>query len=1023
MLENKNKDQTIKYILEWQKRTKKQQRRYTVLMLSVLVVVFIVCVFFFFWFRNENYKRIVGLNMKYVQDSCIQEANQIEQRLNETVKQVNKFADLYTTLEKHTNEADINKKLAMLYNKTLFDTVSYATPDGTNISLEGECNISHREYFQRAMKGETGYEFIAKAQVTGKPILAFYSPVYENDEIIGVMTGVYEREKMDEMFSYELFNFSPDIYMLEGSGIVVANSNDENIAENLIEKLSEESFSGETDYEDIIGAIESPDRTSVSFNFVDDGKTVIGVIAQFKNSDWMLLSILPYDITKKMISNANYVGRVLMNSLITTFFVSICLFILILRHRYRSLEKEMSITTDNLIKTIHHDQKQAFIVESLSNTYSSIYYVDIVNRTYERFSEGQQISSAFPDTGKWADQFCEYVDNFVDEIYREDMYRYYDIDKFEETLGDKDKISLEYQRIDKDWRKAFMIPAERDEGGKVITVIFAVQKIGAEKKKELETQEALKEAYKAAQLANSAKTVFLSNMSHDIRTPMNAIIGMTDIAGANINDSEKVSNCLKKITSASKHLLGLINEVLDMSKIESGRIDLGEERFSLSELIDELILMNQPLVKSKSHTLIVKINDLIHENVIGDSIRLQQVFTNILTNAIKYTPENGQIEIIISEKNTNKPAVGWFEVVFHDNGFGMSEEFRKNIFEPFARADDDRISKIQGTGLGMPIARNIIRMMNGDITVESEIDKGSTFTVSFALKLQNEDREDDIDNKDFIDLPVLVVDDDESACESTCAMLDSLSMHSEWVTSGKQAIKKTVDRHNADDDYYALIIDWKMPDMDGVETTREIRKRVGDEIPIIVLTAYDWSEIEQEANAAGVNAFLSKPLFRSRLVNLFSGFMKKDHEKGHEYESKKLTDDVLDHDFTGNRILVAEDNELNLEIVTEILSMTGLNIETAENGKLCLEKFCKSANGYYDLIFMDIQMPVMNGYEATAAIRASNHPQAQTIPVIAMTANAFSTDVRAAYDAGMNGHISKPIDINNVMKTLEEHLK
>ena len=1015
MTPKKIENNTLEFIYNWQKRTEKQQRNNAVLLVVSLVVALALCIATFFWYQEKNYDRIVNQNMKYVQDSAIQEANQIESKLNDTVKQINNFAAQYALLIQNHDDKTTEEKLIELADKNLFDSIGFAHLDGTGITPKGSTNIADRSYFKKGLEGKGGYEFIDASRVTGRPSMVFYSPVKLKGKIMGIMLGFYEMEKVDDLFSYEFFNFKPNSYLIKRDGTVIANSNDKEIKVNILHKLEDKQFSGETDFEEIQKAIDSEERTSVSYSYIDNGKTFVGVIAQFEDTDWMVVSVLPDDITENMITNANNAGVAMMIWIIIIFLLIVTLLIVMMKHQRRKLEKEMNVAIQNLKTAVEHDQKQSYIIESLANTYSNVYYVDILTGNYEKITEQEDIALDIPDNGKWEVSYSGYLNKFVDDSYEEEMKQFLDIQTVKAALEDEESLTMEYQRKDKGWRRAIIIPAEYNENNEITSVIFAVHKIEKEKKREQETKLALQDAYEAAQMANKAKTIFLSNMSHDIRTPMNAIICMTAIAAANLDNKEKISDCLAKITSSSKHLLSLINEVLDMSKIESGKMDLTEDKFSLSKLIDDLMSIHQPLISEKKHTLIIRTNNLIHENVIGDSTRLQQVFTNLMTNAIKYTPDGGRLEITVTEKSTNKSTVGWYEVVFKDNGIGMSEEYQKSLFEPFSRAKDNRITAIQGTGLGMPIARNIIRMMNGDIKIESKINEGSTFTVSFALKLQKEEKE----NYDkFMDLPILVVDDDIASCESTCVILDSLSMKGEWVTSGREAVEKAVYRHNKKDDYYALIIDWKMPDMNGIETTREIRKQIGDDVPIIVISAYDWSDIEQEAKQAGVNAFLSKPLFKSKLVKIFTELAEKDSKE----ENPDHTDELMKRDFSGKRILLAEDNELNREIVVEILNMMGLEIETAENGQKCVEMFSKAQKGYYDLIFMDIQMPVMNGYDAAKAIRDSAHPQAKTIPIVAMTANAFSTDVRAAFDAGMNGHVSKPIDIDVIIKTLEEHL-
>ncbi len=529
------------------------------------------------------------------------------------------------------------------------------------------------------------------------------------------------------------------------------------------------------------------------------------------------------------------------------------------------------------------------------------------------------------------------------------------------------------------------------------------------------TRAALEDALTAANAASEAKSAFLSNMSHDIRTPMNGIIGMTAIAAAHMDDPARIEDCLAKITSSCKHLLALINEVLDMSKIESGEINLNEDMLDLSNLMDDLLTLNKPLADAKHHELVVHIQNISHESVYGDSLRLQQVFTNLVSNAVKYTPEGGKIEITLSEKPSGSPKLGCYELIVKDNGIGMSEEYLPHIFEAFTRADSSFANQTQGTGLGMAITRNIVHMMDGDIKVESKLGEGSTFTVTLFLKLLEED---EIPMERFISLNILVVDDDQAICESTCLLLAELGMDGEWVLSGREAVERVKTRHEAGSDYFAVLIDWKMPDMDGVATTMAIRKSVGNDVPIIIISAYAWSDIEKEARQAGANGFVGKPLFKSRLVHLFRQLLgHEDQENGNGL--KELTEKT---NFAGKRALMAEDNELNAEIAIEILGMTGLAVEWARNGREALSLMENSAPGYFDCIFMDVQMPVMTGLEAAKAIRKLQRPDAKTIPIFAMTANAFAEDVHAVLSAGMNEHIAKPLNFELLLKLLNQYL-
>lgn len=554
---------------------------------------------------------------------------------------------------------------------------------------------------------------------------------------------------------------------------------------------------------------------------------------------------------------------------------------------------------------------------------------------------------------------------------------------------------------------------QSEDDGHVLAVIIGNNITGMRREEE-RAKRALEDAYERANRANAAKSDFLASMSHDIRTPMNAIIGMTAIAGMHLDDRDRVADCLGKITVASKHLLGIINEVLDMSKIESGRLDLSDEEFSLPELVDNLLIMSRQQIEEKRHTLTVDIRSIQHERVIGDSQRIQQTFMNLMSNAIKYTPEGGQIRFEIIERPSSQPRLGCYDFIFEDNGIGMSEEFQKHLFEPFSRDENAQQNQIQGTGLGLAISQNIVKMMNGNISVESELGKGSRFTMTLCLKLQ--ETEEELSYEELVNLPVLVVDDDQISCETTCEILDELGMQSDWVLTGREAVERVVKRYHLPEAYFAVIIDWKMPEMDGIATTREIRRQVGREVPIIIISAYDWSDIELEARAAGANAFIRKPMFKSRMAHLFRELL------GAAAERDSALTEVEETHYTGKRVLLVEDNELNAEIAQEILEMQGITVERAKDGKEALDMMAEIPDKYFNLIFMDIRMPVLNGYEAARAIRALPREYTRQVPIVAMTANAFEEDIREAYNSGMNGHIAKPLDMNCLSKMLDKWL-
>ncbi len=529
--------------------------------------------------------------------------------------------------------------------------------------------------------------------------------------------------------------------------------------------------------------------------------------------------------------------------------------------------------------------------------------------------------------------------------------------------------------------------------------------------KELEeARRAAEEAQLAAERASKSKGEFLSNMSHDIRTPMNAIVGMTAIATAHMDDPQQVSNCLKKITMSSKHLLGLINDVLDMSKIESGKMTLNEELVSLREVMDSMVSIVQPQVKAKHQKFNISIFNITSENVHCDSVRLNQVLLNLLSNAIKFTPEGGSIEVSLYEEGSPKGEdYVRIRISVKDTGIGMSKEYQAHIFESFSREDNKRIHRTEGTGLGMAITKYIVDAMGGEITVDSQQGVGTQFQVVLDLQRAVEQIEDMI----LPDWIMLVVDDDQQLCESTVDSLRSIGIRAEWVLDGEGAVRMATRHHREHKDYHVILLDWKLPDMDGIQTARELRRQLGDDVPILLMSAYDWTDIEEEARAAGISGFLMKPLFRSTLFYGLKPYVGAEEVPAAEAETAP--------EFSNKRILVAEDNELNWEIANELLQDLGLTLEWAENGQVCVDMFRNSAPGYYDAILMDIRMPVMNGYEATDAIRAMDRPDAE-LPIIAMTADAYSDDIQRCLSHGMNAHVAKPIDIGEVARILKKYL-
>ena len=547
----------------------------------------------------------------------------------------------------------------------------------------------------------------------------------------------------------------------------------------------------------------------------------------------------------------------------------------------------------------------------------------------------------------------------------------------------------------------------------VIILIFRNRSQKNTMKLEIKHRDELEDALALTEQANRAKTTFLNNMSHDIRTPMNAIIGFTRLAKNNIDSKERVMDYLEKITQSSNHLLSLINDVLDMSRIESGKVSIEEKEENLADILHGIKNIVQADINAKQMEFVIDTVDVTDENIYCDKLRINQILINLISNAIKFTEPGGTIFVRIIQKPTKKKECGVYEFRVKDTGIGISKEFIKEIFEPFARERNSTVSGIQGTGLGMAITKNIVDMMGGTIKVESEVGKGTEFIVTLQLKLQKEHKE--IEEINCLQgVRALVVDDDMNSCQSIAHMLRQFGLKPEWTMYGKEAVARAKEAEQMKEQYQIYLIDWLMPDMNGIETARQIRKIAGEEALIILLSAYDFGEIEAEAKEVGITSFISKPIFPSdlRKVLLEAFGLQKDKEQ----EEEKV-------DFSGKRILLAEDNLMNREIATEYLQDFGFLVENAENGKEACEILEKSEPGYFDLVLMDIQMPVMGGLEATKRIRKFSNKDIANIPILAMTANAFEEDKKAAKEAGMNGHLAKPIDIPKLIETLKEILK
>ena len=666
-------------------------------------------------------------------------------------------------------------------------------------------------------------------------------------------------------------------------------------------------------------------------------------------------------------------------------------------------------------RSILQDQKRLRVINALGHAYSSISLVNIKTEKIEIVKSSRNMKPDQKGDILSKAHLEELIQQVITEPFQEKYREFINMSTVTQRLEERETLSFTAQTVEGRWLTIIIVPQGYDKTGKLSTVLVANRDVTEEKEREIERDKNLRNALAAAEHANRAKTAFLNNMSHDIRTLMNAIIGFTALATTHIGNTELVLDYLKKIHTSSQHLLSLINDVLDMSRIESGSVRIEYTTVHLPDILHDLRTIIQGSVHSKQQDLYIDTQDVIHEDIITDKLRLTQVLLNICSNAVKFTPVGGMINIRVSEKSCRRD--GYITVVFSvkDNGIGMSREFRKHVFDSFSREHTVTENGIGGTGLGMAITKNIVDMMGGTIQVESETGKGTEFTIMLECETSGEivKREPVPELKGA---RALVVDDDAQTCMSVSRMLREIEMTADWTTSGKEAVLRAKEAYEQNQEFKVYIIDWLMPDMNGIETVRRIRMVVGEEYPIIILTAYDWSDVEQEAREAGVTAFVSKPLFLSELREVLMSQTQRELLKNEKQKAQAKNR----KSYAGKKVLLVEDNELNREIATAIMKEIGLEVDTAEDGTDAVNIMSSAEGRKYDLIFMDIQMPKMDGYTATREIRTLNNHKCANIPIIAMTANAFEEDRKKAVKAGMNGHIAKPISADVILENLDQ---
>lgn len=841
---------------------------------------------------------------------------------------------------------------------------------------------------------------------SGKGIRENYLNLYDGQNTMGVYEcflfadGAHGLMQKGERISALSKEFSISFY--NESGFSYITNQDGNVLIRPYHKNSNQTFLNifdvigeENNEEDIQAFRESMVKGhSGVIQFSINGAENIFTFSPIKVKDgWYIISVIPSNVIMEYTDHILQSSRIFIFAVFIVFFIGLIFLLFERQSRKRIEKKEQDIQyREQLFSILSENIDDVFLMLN-SGSYAVEYVTPNVNRVL----------------GISQDVVAADLESLGKAAYTEKKtISYLDLALMEPGQS----ITMESERIhkktgEKRWFYETVYRVGDDQSDKFIVVLL-------DRTKDRQSKFALETALNAANAANKAKSTFLNNISHDIRTPMNAIVGLTLLLNHDAGDPERVKEYTRKITASSQYLLGLINDVLDMSKIESGKTTLNVTEINLAELIDELGIMIRPQAKAKQQEFELFLADVTMEHLVGDRMRINQVLINILSNAVKYTPVGGRIQMTVTQlpQKTKDFVRLRFEV--QDNGIGMSEEFLHVIFEPFAREINSVTNQIQGTGLGMPITKNLVELMGGTIDVKSRQGEGSIFTVDLELRIQ----EQNVDEKFWENhgiTRVLVVDDDESICINVIRVMEDTGVSVRYALSGDNAIWQIGEAHQEGVLFDLVLLDWKMPGMDGIQTARKIRAMLPEHIPILLLTAYEWDEIEEEALAAGIDGFLAKPFFLTSFKQAIVTVQAK--------EQKLPGTEDSDHILAGITILAAEDNELNAEILRELLNMNNVACDIVSNGQELVEAFEKSEPGQYDLILTDIQMPVMNGYDAARAIRAGSHTHGKVIPIVAMTANAFAEDVKEAMDAGMDAHVAKPIDMKNLEAVITELVK
>ena len=963
------------------------------LRIAVFIVFFIGIVLTAFRYFKFVSKTVYEESASHLTEVFHQSNNVLNELANKNLTYLHMWGEY---LKKVSDESEIRDYIDKAQEEAGFLYFYFLSADGNYKMLTGEAGyLGLQENLED--KITLGEDIITNAVVPGKQqMLVFASPQshgsYQGFEYDAIAIA-YENADIVDVLDISAFNGNAKSYVVHPDGRVVIDHSFEawGTVYNFFGVLREHSNISEKEILELSEKFKERRTDTMLVNL--DGSNYYLVYGSSECQDWIFLGLVQADIVNASM-NSLQLRTMLLGGTIVFGFAVFIIELILQKNRISLKRRDVEILyRDELFQKLSMSVDDVFLMLD-----AKTYKADYVSPNVEKLLgiTVEQIQKDISVLGKLHSEDCEDPKkNYLKEI----------------QVNEQQEWDFEYVHQKTGEQRWFHIIAMGSEVNGKKKYILVMSDRTVDKK----MNQALYEAVRAAETANRAKSTFLSNMSHDIRTPMNAVIGFTTLAVSNIDNKEKVRDYLGKILSSSNHLLSLINDVLDMSRIESGKIHLEETEVSLSDMLHDLKTIISGHIYAKQLELYMDAMDVTDEDVYCDKTRLNQVLLNLLSNAIKFTPAGGTVSVRLKQFPGAKKGSGLYEIRVKDSGIGMSQEFVQKIFSPFERERTSTVSRTQGTGLGMAITKNIVDMMGGTIEVRTEQGKGTEFIVRLPLRIQSEQRS--IEKiAELEDLKALVVDDDFNTCDSVTKMLVKVGMRSEWTLSGKEAVLRARQSMELGDAFHAYIIDWRLPDMNGIEVTRQIRS-MGDDTPIIILTAYDWSDIEVEARAAGVNAFCAKPLFMSDIRETLMAAI---GQKQTGAEDRILPE--AGPDFRGRCILLVEDNELNREIAEELLKQYGFLVDIAENGAEAVEKVKNSAPGTYDLVLMDIQMPVMNGYEATEQIRALEDPALAKTRILAMTANAFDEDRKQALKCGMDGFLSKPIVMEELIRTLQNNM-